>query len=79
MSTDQLINPASFLTASATTLQTLLTSSHYAVPDYQRDFSWTPEEVGELWRDLLQAAEKAYSSTGQPVTNPSPQGLPPVQ
>ncbi|HQZ33551.1 MAG TPA: DUF262 domain-containing HNH endonuclease family protein [Ilumatobacteraceae bacterium] len=72
MATDQLIHPASFLTASTTTLQTLLTSNHYAVPDYQRDFSWTKEEVGELWADLLLTAQNAYTPTGQGVPSPRP-------
>jgi uncharacterized protein with ParB-like and HNH nuclease domain len=25
----------------------------YAVPKYQRSFAWGPDEIGELWEDLV--------------------------
>lgn len=37
------------------TLETILTGleTKYNVPDYQRDYSWTPNEVEILWQDII--------------------------
>ena len=39
--------------AEGTTVGQLLSSAWFRVPEYQRSYAWTDEEVGELWEDLL--------------------------
>jgi hypothetical protein len=39
--------------AEGTTVGQLLSSSWFRVPDYQRPYAWTEDEVRELWEDLL--------------------------
>lgn len=44
--------------ASATPLLTFLKNSHqFEVPVYQRTYSWTREECGQLWGDILRAGQ----------------------
>ncbi|MBD9677408.1 DUF262 domain-containing protein [Pseudomonas sp. PDM18] len=43
------------LNASATTAGTLLSSSTFEVPPYQREYSWLEDEVVEFWTDLSHA------------------------
>lgn len=40
------------LFASATSAGSLLSSTTFVVPQYQREFAWTVEEVREFWNDL---------------------------
>lgn len=75
MATTQLINPSTFLEPSTVTVVTLLANSNYAIPDYQRDYSWTEEQVRALWDDLVGTATKAYSAGGSLVPNPAPHFL----
>lgn len=39
----------------------LLLDRRLAVPKYQRSYSWTEEEVGELWDDLIRALDEGYT------------------
>jgi uncharacterized protein with ParB-like and HNH nuclease domain len=39
----------------------LTTDFRYKVPAYQRNFSWTLEEVDQLWQDVIQAMEENRS------------------
>ncbi|MDP1711810.1 MAG: DUF262 domain-containing protein [Candidatus Nanopelagicaceae bacterium] len=49
------------LNASATTAGSLMSSSTFLVPPYQREFAWTVDEVGEFWSDLRDGLEdQAY-------------------
>lgn len=43
------------LNASATTAGTLISSSTFEVPPYQREYSWGKDEVSEFWEDLKNA------------------------
>ena len=43
------------LNASATTAGSLLSSSTFEVPPYQREYSWLEDEVSEFWNDLHNA------------------------
>ncbi len=36
----------------------LLGSKHYSVPIFQRDYSWTDTEVGELWTDIVSTIDE---------------------
>ena len=40
------------LNASATTAGTLFSNSQFVVPPYQREYSWSSDEVSEFWDDL---------------------------
>lgn len=78
MATDQLINPATFLDPSSVTLVALLASSNFVIPDYQRDYSWTEDEIQQLWDDLIATASKAFNGAGNLVANPAPHFLGPI-
>lgn len=78
MTTTQLINPATFLDPASVTVVTLLSSSNYVVPDYQRDYSWTEEEIQQLWDDLVSTATKSFTAGGAVVPNPTPHFLGPI-
>ena len=78
MSTTQLINPALYLDPSSVTVVTLLSGNSYAIPDYQRDYSWTEEEVKLLWDDLAATATKSFNTAGGLVANPTPHFLGPI-
>lgn len=78
MPTTQLINPATFLDPASVTVVTLLSSTNYIVPDYQRDYSWTEEEVQKLWDDLVATAAKSFTAHGAVVPNPVPHFLGPI-
>ena len=42
------------LNAVAKTIRTLLsTNVKYVVPRFQREYSWTKEEISELWNDII--------------------------
>jgi len=46
----------------STNLEKILTgsSTKYAVPEYQRDYSWTPAELEELWSDINRSWKNSY-------------------
>lgn len=45
--------------AEPVTINTLLSvNKQYFIPRYQRDFSWTKENIDELWSDLINSIEK---------------------
>src|SRR5258708_2474200 len=72
MSTTQLIQPNNFLEPASVTLSTLFASSNFVIPDYQRDYSWTEEEVQELWEDIASTATNSFTSSNALVSNPAP-------
>lgn len=78
MATTQLINPSSFLEPSSVTLVRLLADSNFSIPDYQRDYNWTTEEVQKLWEDLSLTATKSFNIAGNLVANPAPHFLGPI-
>jgi hypothetical protein len=43
------------LNASATTAGALISSSTFEIPPYQREYSWSEDEVSEFWDDLRKA------------------------
>jgi uncharacterized protein with ParB-like and HNH nuclease domain len=44
-----------FLETDAVTLEELLgTGKRCVVPKFQRDFSWTEEQLDDLWRDVVE-------------------------
>ncbi len=45
----------------------------YVVPKFQRDFSWTTEEVDQLWNDVFRSIDESHSSyfIGSMVINDS--------
>jgi hypothetical protein len=75
MPTDKLINPTTFLSAATVTVESLLNAGFFSIPDYQRDFSWTEEEITDLWKDLENTARAAFNSAGGIVSNPRPHFL----
>lgn len=78
MATDRLIQPTTFLGSETVTLQDVLESGSYEVPGYQRDYSWTEEEVGDLWLDLALTTGRSFNSDGTPVSAPLPHFLGPM-
>ena len=77
MSFGQIINPRTFLEPSTITVSTLLSDIHYSIPDYQRDYSWTTEEVQQLWDDLVATAVRSFTG-GFVIENPRPHFLGPI-
>ncbi|WP_427913930.1 DUF262 domain-containing protein [Ramlibacter sp. MMS24-I3-19] len=75
MATTQLINPSTFLEPSSVTIVTLLSNSRYQIPDYQRDYSWTADEVQKLWDDISNTAKRSFNAAGMLVTSPTPHFL----
>ncbi|HCR1839795.1 DUF262 domain-containing HNH endonuclease family protein [Enterobacter kobei] len=50
--------------AEPVTINTLLSvNKRYFIPRYQRDFSWTKENIDELWSDLVSSIEKNDNNT----------------
>ena len=45
------------LDASAATAGTLLSSHTFSIPEFQREYAWTTDEVQEFWDDLRNALE----------------------
>ena len=74
MSLSQPIRPSSFLEPSSKVLVDLFTDGRYLVPDYQRDYSWTRDEIRDLWEDILSLAKGAFTAHGQ-MSNPTPHFL----
>ena len=72
MATSDLIRPSSFLAPSTVSIQGLLSSGQFVIPEYQRDFAWTDEEIKALWDDLVATANNAFTAAGQAVANPRP-------
>lgn len=75
MPTQQLINPQLFLDPASVTVATLFAGSNFVIPDYQRDYSWTEEEVRYLWADIVTNATKSFDQSGILVSNPTPHFL----
>lgn len=49
------------LNASATTAGTLMSSSTFEVPPYQREYAWQQDEVSDFWNDLRRSVnEESY-------------------
>lgn len=49
------------LNASATTAGTLMSSSTFEVPPYQREYAWQQDEVADFWSDLKKStSESSY-------------------
>jgi hypothetical protein len=72
MATNNLINPTTFLDPATLILSDLLSKNNFLIPDYQRDYSWTEEEVEQLIEDLAETAKRSFSSVGQVVPHPIP-------
>jgi hypothetical protein len=72
MATSALINTSNFLEPSSLTLDDFLTKNCYAIPDYQRDYSWGEEEIQQLWDDLYETSKRCFTTAGNPVPNPIP-------
>ena len=50
--------------AEPVTINTLLSvNKRYFIPRYQRDFSWTKENIDELWSDLVSSIERKDDNT----------------
>ncbi|HGH3374354.1 TPA: DUF262 domain-containing protein [Kluyvera cryocrescens] len=50
--------------AEPVTINTLLSvNKRYFIPRYQRDFSWTKENIDELWSDLISSIERNDNNT----------------
>jgi uncharacterized protein with ParB-like and HNH nuclease domain len=49
------------LTPSKTNLKTLFSAEErvYSVPPYQRDYSWRPENIQQLWNDIIESWKSA--------------------
>src|SRR5215211_4902649 len=75
MPTLQLIRPETFLEPASVTVATLFAGSNFVIPDYQRDYSWTEEEIKDLWEDIVATATKAFDQSGNLVANPTPHFL----
>ena len=60
--------------ASAMPLQRFFTENWYAVPPYQRDYTWGRSEVADLLRDILDFSESGdpYYMIGQVIVAPFP-------
>lgn len=49
------ITKSTLLATKTVNLRTLLSNgTHYEVPAYQRDYSWTEEHWEDLWDDILE-------------------------
>jgi len=72
MATSNLINLTTFLDPATLILSDLLSKNDFLIPDYQRDYSWTEEEVEQLLEDLVETAKRSFSSVGQVVPQPIP-------
>lgn len=46
------------LTASSTTAGALMSASRFAIPQFQREYAWTTEEVEEFWGDLRRGLDE---------------------
>lgn len=47
------------LNASATTAGTLMSSSTFEVPPYQREYAWQQDEVADFWNDLKKSTNES--------------------
>ncbi len=62
------------LSSNDRTLRQILGGSFFEVPRYQRPYSWSPENVDELWEDVVQEADGDYF-IGSMVVHATPGGL----
>lgn len=73
-----LYNPQHFLAPATVSLSDLLGNNFFRVPAYQRDYSWTEENVRALWSDLLATLERSWTGQGVPVDRPRPHFFGPI-
>ncbi|UGB33149.1 GmrSD restriction endonuclease domain-containing protein [Metabacillus sp. B2-18] len=57
-----MIEPIDFFSAKEHTLKTFLTSGNkkFRVPDYQRNYAWTDNELEQLWVDFKQTVTDSF-------------------
>ncbi|QYR20996.1 DUF262 domain-containing HNH endonuclease family protein [Paenibacillus sp. sptzw28] len=69
-----MIEPRDFFSAKEHNLRTLLFEDNklIRVPDYQRNFAWTKEELEQLWSDFKNTFESTYDSDYQQKPNIKP-------
>jgi uncharacterized protein with ParB-like and HNH nuclease domain len=46
-------------------LQSLFKEKIFRIPDYQRGYSWQPEQLKAFWEDLLSLPERRSHYTGR--------------
>ena len=46
-----------FIPASKTILRLFDSNEYYQIPSFQRPYSWTNEEIEDLWNDIFTAME----------------------
>lgn len=73
-----LYNPQHFLAPATVSLTDLLGNNFFHVPAYQRDYSWTEDNVRALWSDLLATLERSWTGQGAPVDHPRPHFFGPI-
>lgn len=63
-----------FFTAKEHNLKSFLRDDNKTilVPDYQRNFAWTIQELEQLWDDVIKAFESAYDENYELKPNPKP-------
>lgn len=59
-------------------LSDLLGNNFFHVPAYQRDYSWSEENVRALWSDLQATLSRSWTSQGVPVDHPRPHFFGPI-
>lgn len=73
-----LYNPQHFLAPSTVALSDLLGNNFFHVPAYQRDYSWSEENVRALWSDVLATLERSWTGQGLPVDHRRPHFFGPI-
>src|SRR6059058_2107800 len=63
------INPETIIAGTSLNISDLLSHSRYYIPDYQRDFVWSSDEILQLWNDLTQHY-RVNSSGDELITSP---------
>ena len=46
-------------------LKTLFNNALFRIPDYQRGYAWTAQQLGDFWQDLVRLTEDRKHYTGQ--------------
>lgn len=69
-----MIEPRDFFSAKEHNLKTFLKDKNKSihVPDYQRNFAWTKDELEQLWDDILKTFESTYDSSYVLKLSPKP-------
>src|SRR5687768_5980869 len=63
------INPETIIAGTSLNISDLLSHNRYYIPDYQRDFVWSSDEILQLWSDLTRHY-RANSSSEELITSP---------